>query len=184
MQLLYLEPLPRQATKSDLLAWLGKLGGLDRRRVGRIELRGKQATIEIPDDWQSRLVKALDGQMLGQRRVRVWVGTSAQAGCADDDHFQRLSRLLELESQAEAQEVAERGRRLSPAEAQRTGTSLVNLVITDEDTGPGRPVPCATRKAQAGGVAMDSSGRGLARGPVARDGKGHDRLPGRGLSAR
>lgn len=137
MQLLYLEPLPRQATKSDLLAWLDKFGGLDRRRVGHIELRGKQATIEIPDDWQSRLVKALDGQMLGERRVRVWTGSSAHAVGADDDHFQRLSRLLDMESKAEAQEVAERGRRLSPAEAQRTGTSLVDLVITDEDTGLG-----------------------------------------------
>ena len=46
--------------------------GLDRRRVGRIELRGTQAVVEVPDGWEARLVKALDGQLFGDRRVRAW----------------------------------------------------------------------------------------------------------------
>jgi len=52
-------------------------------------------------------------------------------------HFERLARLLTLESRAQAQEATERGRRLSPADAERTGTSLVDLIITDGDTGLG-----------------------------------------------
>ena len=40
-------------------------------------------------------------------------------------------------AEREAQEATERSRRLSPADAERTGTSLVDLVITDEETGLG-----------------------------------------------
>jgi len=137
MILLHIESLPRQVTKSQLLAFLNLVQGMERRRVGRIDLRAGEAVIEIPDDWQVRLVKALDGQTLGGRRVRVWAesprGASDTGGC----HFERLAGLLELEEQAEAREAAERGRRLSPADAERTGTSLVDLVIADEDTGLG-----------------------------------------------
>lgn len=53
------------------------------------------------------------------------------------DHFQRLLRLLDMESRAEAQRILERGRRLSPADAQRTGNSLLDLVVVDEDAGLG-----------------------------------------------
>jgi DNA polymerase III delta prime subunit len=137
MPLLHLESLPRRIAKPELLAFLDAVGGLDRRRVGRIELRGKEATIEIPDGWQSRLVKALDGQLLGDHRVRVWADSSPDSGHSGEDHFERLARLLDLESQAEAREATERGRRLSSADAERTGTSLVDLVIADEDTGLG-----------------------------------------------
>ncbi|MFH1921231.1 MAG: AAA domain-containing protein [Planctomycetota bacterium] len=137
MPLLHLEPLSRGITKSNLLAFLHTVGGLDRQRVGRIELRGREATVEIPDGWQSRLVKALDGEMLGGRRVQVWADISTDSGSGGEDHFERLARLLDMESRAEAQEAAERGRRLSPADAERTGTSLVDLVITDEDAGLG-----------------------------------------------
>jgi superfamily I DNA and/or RNA helicase len=105
--------------------------------VGRIELRGGQATIEVPEGWQGRLAKALDGQLYGDRRIRVRAEVPADARSAGEDHFQRLARLLDLESRAEAQQAAERGRRLSPAESERAGTSLVDLVIADEDTGLG-----------------------------------------------
>ena len=53
------------------------------------------------------------------------------------NHFDRLLRLLELESAAEAQRLVERARKLSPAEAERTGNSLVDLVVNDEDLGLG-----------------------------------------------
>jgi DNA polymerase III delta prime subunit len=137
MSLLHIEPLPRKINKLDLLAFLDQHGGLDRRRVGRIELQGKRATLEVPDDWLVRLVKALDGQPLGQGRVRVWAGGKPDVVHGQESHFQRLTRLLELESQAEAKEIAQRSRRLSPAEAERTGTSLADLVVADEDTGLG-----------------------------------------------
>jgi ATP-dependent RNA/DNA helicase IGHMBP2 len=136
MPLLHLEPLHRRTTKSELLAFLESTGGLNRRHVGRVELRGREATVEVPEGWQDRLVKALDGQQLGQRRVRVWAeGPAASTG--GEDHFTRLTRLLELESKAEALQAAEYTGRLSPAEAERSGTALVKLAVVDEDAGLG-----------------------------------------------
>jgi superfamily I DNA and/or RNA helicase len=93
--------------------------------------------IEVPDGWQARLAQALDGRPLGGRRVRVWAEGPAQGEDPGSDHFDRLTRLLEMESRAEAREAAERGRRLSAADAERTGNTLVNLVIADEDSGLG-----------------------------------------------
>lgn len=136
MHLLHLEPLHRRISKSDLLAFLESAGGLNRRHVGKIELRGREATIEVPEGWQDRLVKALDGQQLGQRRVRVWSDSPATSSDGED-HFTTLARLLELESRAEAQQAADYAGRLSPAEAERSGTALVDLVLVDEDTGLG-----------------------------------------------
>ena len=137
MPLLHVEPLNRRTTKSDLLAFLETVGGLDRRRIGRIELRAREATIEVPEGWQSRLVQALDGQALAGRRVGVWTDASPAFRSDGQDHFDRLGRLLELESKAQAEQATERIRRLSPADAERMGTSLVDLVIADEDTGLG-----------------------------------------------
>jgi superfamily I DNA and/or RNA helicase len=53
------------------------------------------------------------------------------------DHFGRLGRLLDLESGAEAEQIRERTRRLSAAEAEQSGTSLLGLVVQDEYTGLG-----------------------------------------------
>ena len=47
-------------------------------------------------------------------------------------HFPRLLTLLELEGEAEARQMIERTQRLSAVEAERTGNSLVGLVIRDE----------------------------------------------------
>jgi len=136
MTLLHLESLSRQITKSDLLALLTSVGGLEPHRVGRIDLRAGEAIIEVPDNWQTRLVRALDGQMLRERRIRVWAESPPDSDTTGG-HFERLVRLLELESRAQDQEVMKRGRQLSSADAERTGTSLVDLVITDEETGLG-----------------------------------------------
>jgi hypothetical protein len=137
MALIHLEPLPRRASKSDLLVLLERVGGLDRQRVGRIELRGTQAVIEVPDGWETRLARQLDGQTLGDRRVRAWAADDRPAGRRDEDLFQRLARLLDLESRAEAQRAAEQARRMSPEEAQRLGNTLVDLVVADEQAGLG-----------------------------------------------
>lgn len=137
MGLLHLEPLPRRASKAELLALLDRVGGLDRSRVGKIELHGSRATIEVPDGWEARLARTLDGQLLGERRVRVWADDLPASLVGDEDHFQRLARLLELESQAEAQQAAELARRFSGADAERTGNSIVDLAVADEDTGLG-----------------------------------------------
>lgn len=53
------------------------------------------------------------------------------------EHFGRLARLLELESEAEARQLVERVRRLPPAQAETTGHSLVDLVVRDGYAGLG-----------------------------------------------
>lgn len=137
MPVIHIEPVPRSIRASDLLALLQKVGGLDRKRVGRIELRGGSATVEVPEGWQFRLARVLDGQVLGNRPVRVWAERAASGSAADEDHFQRFTRLLELEGAAQARQAAERARRLSPADAERSGTTLIDLVLVDEDSGLG-----------------------------------------------
>jgi superfamily I DNA and/or RNA helicase len=54
-----------------------------------------------------------------------------------DEHFQRLARLLDLEADAEAEQALARTRGLSGEEAERTGTTLVNLVVREEYSGLG-----------------------------------------------
>ena len=148
MPLLHLEPLSRRISKSDLLAFLHTAGHLDRGRVGRIEIRDGEATIEVPDGWQHRLARALDGQVLVDWPVRAWAEGSPDLDPDDDTHFTHLAGLLDLESRAELAEETERGSRLSPADAERAGISLVDLVIVDEDTGLGgyRLLQLAKRK--------------------------------------
>jgi hypothetical protein len=134
MALLHLEPLPPRTTRGDLLRLLIEQGGLDRARVGRIDLHGRLATIEVPDAHLPRLVRALDGARLHDRAVRAW----ADAGPADaDDHFARLTNLLELESQAEARQLVERLQRLPAEEAEASGLSLTGLVVLDSYAGLG-----------------------------------------------
>jgi ATP-dependent RNA/DNA helicase IGHMBP2 len=133
--LLHLEPLPPRTTRRDVIDFLTSAAGIPARQIGRIDLRGQTATVDLPEQWAARLVKALDGAAWKDRKIRAWT-TSAQRPTGED-HFQRLARLLELESAAEAQEMRERSQRRSAAEAERTGTALVDLVIVDESSGLG-----------------------------------------------
>ncbi len=137
MPLLHLEPLPPRTSKGDLLALLTEAGRLDRRLVGRIDLNGAVAVIEVPDGWEQRLVKALDGAAFKERRLRAWVSGGGEPACAEEDHFRRLARLLSLESEAEARQTLEKVRQLTPAEAERAGECLVGLVIAEESSGLG-----------------------------------------------
>src|SRR5947207_14934623 len=90
MPVIRLGSLPRRITRSELLAFLDQHGGLDGRRVGKIDLNGHEATIEIPEGWRSRLVKALDGQPLGDRRVRAWAESAPDHSSGAGVHFARL----------------------------------------------------------------------------------------------
>ena len=54
-----------------------------------------------------------------------------------DDHFQRLMHLLDLEAEAEKQETLRSLEKLSPAEAEAAGDSLIQLVIREENAGLG-----------------------------------------------
>ncbi len=113
MPLIHIEPLPPRASKSDILAFLDQAGGLARRRVGRIELHGNRAAVEVPEGWPSRLVKLLDGRTMNDRRVRVWAAGQPADSPSSEDHFQRSARCLDLESRAEAEEALRQARRLS-----------------------------------------------------------------------
>src|SRR5437660_7264339 len=98
MVLLRLELLPPRTTKGELLRLLVTTGGLRREQVGRIDLRGSEAVVEVPDGWETRLVKALDGTTLKDRRLRAWVAAPESPSSSGEDHLQRLARLLRVES--------------------------------------------------------------------------------------
>jgi superfamily I DNA and/or RNA helicase len=134
MALLHLQPLSPRTTRGDLLRFVCEQGGLDGRLVGRIDVQGRLATVEVPDSWEARLLRALDGATLNERRLRVWSASSARN---PDDHFERLARLLEMESDAEAEQILQRLSRLSGAEAEEAGDCLVDLVVQEEHGGLG-----------------------------------------------
>jgi superfamily I DNA and/or RNA helicase len=54
-----------------------------------------------------------------------------------EEHFTRLARLLDLEAESEKLETIRSLEKLSPAEAEASGSSLINLVIREEDSGLG-----------------------------------------------
>jgi superfamily I DNA and/or RNA helicase len=54
-----------------------------------------------------------------------------------EEHFQRLSRLLDLEAEAEKLEALRYIERRSPSEAEETGNSLIHLTVRAEDAGLG-----------------------------------------------
>lgn len=137
MPFIYLEHLPPRTTRKDLLAFLTAASGIPDRQLGRIDLRDRTATVEVPEPWASRVVKALDGAAWQNQRLRARLAPGAIAAGAPKDHFQRLAHLLDLEAAAEAEQARERTQRLAAAEAERAGTALVDLVIVDEYAGLG-----------------------------------------------
>jgi ATP-dependent RNA/DNA helicase IGHMBP2 len=52
---------------------------------------------------------------------------------ASSGHFEKLARLLEQEAAAEAQQLAEQARKKSGAEAERSGRSLIKLVLRNAE---------------------------------------------------
>ncbi|MCA9154279.1 MAG: AAA family ATPase [Planctomycetales bacterium] len=136
MAILHLDALPPKTTKGTIVRLLEQVGGLDRGRVGTIQNHGRAATVEVPDRSIDKLVSALDGTPLGTQHIRAWRETAA-ASTGREDHFQRLIRLLEMEADAEAARALQSIHRLTPAEAEQTGTSLVDLTIRDSDAGLG-----------------------------------------------
>ena len=122
MKLLHLQPLPPRTTRREILNLLCAAGGLRREQVGRIDLQGVTVVIEVPDESDTRVVQRLDGASFKERRLRAWC-TGASGSLADaNDHFSRLTRLLNLESQAEAERILENA---ESGSAQPTGDCLV-----------------------------------------------------------
>ena len=69
---LHVDSLSSKTFPGDLLAWVLNTNELKKQQVGKIEIQGRHATIEIPDKAGARLVKRLDGQKLKNRSVQVW----------------------------------------------------------------------------------------------------------------
>jgi ATP-dependent RNA/DNA helicase IGHMBP2 len=67
-----------------------------------------------------------------------------------DAHFQRLSRLLNLEAEAEKQEAAQAVQRRSTAGAEASGNSITNLVIREQDAGMGGRILLTLGKSSRG----------------------------------
>ena len=137
MALIHLAPLPNGTTKGELLHFFCSTSGIEGKRVGKIELQGSTAVVEAPDDWEARLIKALDGALMNGRRLRAWSRSASAPALSEEDHFQRLARLLDLEAQAEAEQARTRMEGVSPADAERQGDCLVGLIVTDESAGLG-----------------------------------------------
>jgi ATP-dependent RNA/DNA helicase IGHMBP2 len=133
MPTLNLEPLPSRAGKGDILRLLIEKGGLDRVRVGKIDIQGRTASVEIPTGWEVRLIRALDGVDFLDRPLRAWITGTVKG----EDHFTRLTALLEIESDAEAHQIAERVQSLPPDQAEADGRALVGLVYRDGHPGLG-----------------------------------------------
>jgi ATP-dependent RNA/DNA helicase IGHMBP2 len=142
MSLILLEALPRETTRGTIVRLIIQVGDVDKRKVGKVEITGRTATIELPDNLIDRAVARLDGANLAGRHIRArrhsaTPQSSGSKSNGDEDHFERLIRLLEVESKAETQHTLEHLRRLSKEDAERTGRSIVGLSLRDTTTGLG-----------------------------------------------
>jgi ATP-dependent RNA/DNA helicase IGHMBP2 len=138
MPQIILEQLAPRVGKADLLKLFDTVGGLSGQRVGKIELSGGRAVVEVPAGWQDRLAKALDGSTVHGRRITAYAAREATSGAEGGlGHLQKLVRLIDVERKAEAERAIERCQRMTPQEAERAGHSLVDLVIVDEEAGLG-----------------------------------------------
>jgi superfamily I DNA and/or RNA helicase len=136
MSLLRLDNLPPRTTRGTLVRLLTQVGELEKEQVGKIELHGRAATVEVPPKRLARVVAALDGVLLGDRHVRA-SAVGGFPGAKEDDHFGRMIRLLEMEADEEARQTLDYVRRVKPHEAEKSGNSLVELTIRDEHAGLG-----------------------------------------------
>ena len=59
--------------------FLDRTGGLDRKRVGKIELRGATAVIEVPDGWEARLLRCWMASCLAIGAVRARIASDRGA---------------------------------------------------------------------------------------------------------
>lgn len=71
MTLHQLEPLPPRTTRREILNLLCTAGVLRREQVGRIDVQGATVVIEVPDESDARVVKALGGTSFKKRRLRA-----------------------------------------------------------------------------------------------------------------
>ena len=130
MELLFLDGLPPRMGKGEVLSLLIEQGQVNKLRVGKIALKGSLATVEVADGWAGRASRALDGVQVDTRHIRAWHQLLTES---EGDHFGRLLRWLNLESQAELEA-------LQHSAESDTLTSIAQLVIKSQDIGLGERV--------------------------------------------
>ena len=137
--IVHIEGLPPHTTRGTIVRLLIQVGRLEKRLIGKVEIRGRTALAEAPARKADRVAAAIDGSKLGSAKLRAWCehAPAASTNKGEEDHFARLGRLLTLEAQAEDQRALELLKRLTPAEAQATGRSLHSLRIIEEHSGLG-----------------------------------------------
>ena len=74
-------------------------------------------------------------------------------------HFDNFRSWLDLEGKAEQQRMESRRNRLTPAEAERNGSTLLNMVITSHTTGLGGRYLLTLQKRHAPERLVGSAGR-------------------------
>ena len=114
MALLHLESLPRRTTKGTIVRLLTQVGEIERRRIGAIELRGREATVEVPDKWASRLGKALDAS-----RARDAARRARELARQEQERLRRAEQEAERARQAQARARAEQAEQASISALQR-----------------------------------------------------------------
>ena len=132
MATLNIDRLPRNATPGEVLRFVATHGKIDGKRIGTIAFLGNTAVVDVPDNAASKLVTALDGATFRDYPIRVRL-TSKLARESGPNHFDHLTRLLQLEADAERQQMKLRAQNGTAED----GTSLRNLVIRDDDIGLG-----------------------------------------------
>ncbi len=166
MATLNIDRLPRNATPGEVLRFVATHGKIDGKRIGTIAFLGNTAIVDVPDNAASKLVTALDGATFRDYPIRVRL-TTKLARESGPNHFDHLTRLLQLEADAERQQMKLRAQNGTAED----GTSLRNLVIRDDDIGLGgrmiliftrgqRPEPLPPNRLQPGApVVLMQSGK-------------------------
>ncbi|HEV3435978.1 MAG TPA: AAA domain-containing protein [Gemmata sp.] len=142
MVCIHIDPVPPRCQPGEVLKFIAERGKLDGKHVGKIAFVGRGATVEVPDGKAAALVTALDGATFRDKPIRARF--AGKADFTDTDHFANLSRLLDLEAQAEQEEA----RRRAQAEAGTDdGATLTALVLRESEFGlGGRLLLTFTRK--------------------------------------
>ncbi len=130
---LNIDSLPARITKGALLRWLLDTEEIRKQQVGSIDIHGRHARVEVPDSAGPRLVRRLDGEAFMGRTVQVWF-ESPQVESDSSGHFAKLTRWLDMEQAAEAQQAAEWR---EAAGEHDSSTALMNLVLRSEEIGLG-----------------------------------------------
>lgn len=149
MGVLHLESLPPDTNRKTIVRLLLQVGKIARPQVGSVEILGRSARIDLPDSVLDRVAAAIDGSKLAGAQLRAWGvkresvdevphGGRRFADRAVRDHFARLSRLLDLEGEAETAQVLARRTAMTREDAEKTGATLVGLRPLDSQVGLGQ----------------------------------------------